>query len=201
MNDFITDRAPYLQAWQSLNELVVVDASLPNQVFQENYRNFSFISFDDIFSEPFYEKMSFFARLLNETSFTMFVIKPDPESYFYRHFGKYPVIKMSNFATSGEFMKLVFEDPGGSSADAIAYNSTNLLIYPDSLRWGIYGSRDFEVGIFAGINQPMSEMFAQTYKSTFDVSAAIETFVEPAWGSSCLPDVCRNGLTQNYSVT
>jgi len=64
-------------------------------------------------------------------------------------------------------MQALHEDPGGSPADAIAYNSDVMLVYPQSGPWAIYGDREMEIGIVAdGHRNPDGGAFLETLHAT-----------------------------------
>jgi hypothetical protein len=63
------------------------------------------------------------------------VLSPDPETYFYRHFKKYPLLEIARGDSPKEYIAAMNESPGTSSADALGINSFASVIVPLSGRW------------------------------------------------------------------
>ena len=198
MKVFATDEHRLDDEYSSIASLVDVKNDLPSQVFVPGFSNFTFINFDDIFTGNFYEKISGFQRQINDDELTVFMLKPDPRLYFYHHFGNYPLMKFPASSSNKEYISALFADPGGSPADAVVYNSSVLLFYSTSLRWVIYGSRDFEVAIFASKDKILVDKFQRIYDKTFDVKSAIQNILEPAWVDQ-FPAEFRMQLLENYT--
>jgi len=199
MNLFVTNTHEFSEEVRVTSLLVNPEIDLPNQVFVSEFSKFTFINFDDIFSEEFFERLTTFLRYNNEDNLTVFVIDPDPELYFYHHFGKYPLMIIPISCSPQEYVSLMFSDPGESSADAIVYNSSRLVIHSSSLRWAIYGSRDFEVGIFASKDETALDTFKWIYHRTFDVTSVIENILQPAWSPNQFPVDFKKQLLTNYA--
>lgn len=198
MTQLIVEEQIFRKELYSIGSLIDKEKTIPEQVFDSRLSNFAFISIEDIFSEEFFDKMKKFLSQINENDFRVFAIEPDPESYFYHNFGKYPLLMFSMDSTAQQYVSAVFADPGESPADAIGYNSSSLLVYSSSYRWAIYGSRDFEVGIFASESTALSDIFHQIYDDNLDVETAIEHILEPAWVNEFPVDL-RTQLLTNYS--
>jgi len=56
------------------------------------------------------------------------VLEPDPIQYFHRLFKKYPLVEIAYGDSPQEYLTLLNEDPGASSADAIGINSRESAI-------------------------------------------------------------------------
>lgn len=63
------------------------------------------------------------------------VLSPDPVHYFYHHFKKYPVIKISYRDSADDFLALMKADPGGSPADAVRTNWSESVIFVPGGKW------------------------------------------------------------------
>ncbi len=198
MNGYIDNLNSFRNEEAIANSLIDRRAVFPEQVFQSPFSRFTFLNFDEIFSEYFYERMVAFLRSSHENDITLFVVEPDPESYFFHHFQKYPIVKIPATVSSAEFLSAIFEDPKDSPADAIAYNSSRLLVYSSSLEWAIFGSRDFEVGVFASKTESVHASFQTLYERTFNAQDAIESIMKPAWSVNEFPAEFQNQIIANY---
>ena len=179
-----------------LKSIINWKKELPEQVFS-SYKNFAILEFDYIFSKDFFEKISVFLNQIGEEELIFIVIDPNPKSYYFHNFGKYPFFKIHQSCTFEEYISILSKDPGNSPADAILYNSSRLIIHSDSLNWAIYGSRDFEVAIFATELDTIVQLFKQCIENTFDIESAIELVIEPAWGGNLEQEVA-DVLLANY---
>ncbi|MFL9899115.1 hypothetical protein PQR71_13280 [Paraburkholderia fungorum] len=90
--------------------------------------------------------------LLNrgETSFVALVLRPEPDDYFYRHFGKFPALVFLPEHSDRDFVASLNADPGGSLADAFDANSERYVVFPLSGEWAIYADRKQELAAMAG---------------------------------------------------
>jgi hypothetical protein len=85
-------------------------------------------------------------KLSGDMSFRYAVLSPDPISYFFTHFRKYPVVEMSLEDQEDAYIAALTEDPGGSPADAIGTNWSEYAILPPSGKWCIHARRDARSG-------------------------------------------------------
>lgn len=198
MEEFINDKAEFLEEIRVAENLVINDKTLPAQVFVSEFRNYTFSNFDEIFTSEFFERMVEFLRRTQETVFTLLSLRPHPESYFFKHFKKYPLIRIPISWPVEKYVSSVFADPGESPADAIVYNSSELIIHSESLNWCIYGNRDFELAVFAAIDNNLVSVWHEVYEHTFDAKTAIEDILRPAWAPNELPTEFIQQLLANY---
>lgn len=80
------------------------------------------------------------------------------ESYFFANFKKYPAFRLPVTGLD-MFHQLLFADPGGSSADAIAYNCDRFFVIPDKQRWLIYADRPEEKMVVASCHDVSPDTF------------------------------------------
>ena len=98
-----------------------------------------------------------------------------------------------------KYLSVVFADPGNSPADAIAYNSMELVLHSQSVDWCMYGNRDFEVGVLGATEKSYIDNWQSVYPKCFDADSTIDAVLRPAWGSSALPSEYVEKLLQHYS--
>jgi len=200
VNGLTEDRSAYLQEENFAKKLICTSASFPDQVFHHDLRFFIFFNFDDFFTKDFFDGLTQFLRRNREgnETFTLFTIRPDPEDYFYENFGCYPILRSSTLWMAEKYLSVVFADPGNSPADAIAYNSMELVLHSQSLDWCIYGNRDFEIGVMGAKEKRYIDKWQAVYQNCFAVESIIAAVLRPARGSSTLPSQYIEKLRQHY---
>jgi len=198
---FINDAAAFQQVQSAIDALILHENHLPGQVFKDTLSHFLFISSDDIFfDKDFFNKLKSFVKDIGTTRIFLAVLDPDPEAYFFHHFGKYAVIEMSVDDTTSDYRAIIREDPGDSSADALESNSTVGVIYDDSAKWAIYFHRGYEFGIVAFTDKEIRNLFASAYGRdlVYDVEGAIEKILKMVYHSGGVPANIRSQLIENY---
>jgi hypothetical protein len=180
----ITSRSDFERVTQAIDRLVDRSTTLPDQVFRRRASAFHVIDFDQVWSEDFFREAQRRTTRAGDLSFTFAVLRPDPDNYYYAQFGKFPLLRFTELDTVQRFIDEVQEDPGDSPADAIAYNSGAILVYPASERWASYGDRDVEIGVVAAMDNEMEAAI-----STAGQSLRLFTQIEAV--TQLLPPVYR----------
>lgn len=85
----------------------------------------------------------------SEDPFAFVGLRPDPFRYFFYHFSKYPAIVFQPAHSEADYCRLLQSDPGGSPADALAYNTWGYVVLPLSGGWITYGDDSSEIAIFS----------------------------------------------------
>jgi hypothetical protein len=200
---FIERKNLFQQKQAEIDSLITRQNQLPEQVFNSEISGYLFFHFDEIFTGEFFEKMKSFLNAIGEARLTLAVIKPDPEEYFYRNFGKYPAVEFSVKDTSDDYLVSLEENPNDSPADALNYNSDILVLYSERLKWAIYADRNFELGIIGFKEENLKNMFMSIFGSdfVFDVKDAITEVLSLVYShqQKGVPQDVINQLTNNYS--
>src|SRR6266702_1254365 len=97
----------------------------------------------------------FVRALLNFTNadtdnFAFVGLRPDPVGYFFNHFARFPAIIFQPTDNEADYCAMLQADPGGSPADALAFNTWAYVILPRSGQWIAYGDDSKEVAAFVG---------------------------------------------------
>ena len=200
---FVMDTEAFKQYQARIDGLIRREKRLPENVFKGSLTHFVFIHADDLFhtQDPF-GKMKSFVTSISEERWFLAVVEPDPEDYFFRHFGKYSIIEMSVNDTTDEYRRILLEDPGDSPADAIMINSTIMMLASDSGRWAIYVDQGMELAIAGFVERELRENFTAAYHpdGMLDVDEAIERVLEPLYEQEKVPEDIRRQLTSNYGA-
>lgn len=135
-----------------------------NKLFKDNYSHFLCFEFDFIFTDVFYLGIQNFVKQLYDSSFIFYVLSPDSEDYFYKHFFKYNVADISLEYSYSDFLNFIHLDPGGSPADCMWANSETILFFSNSLLWGMACSKDWEIGIVGFSDEKTYNIFIDIFK-------------------------------------
>lgn len=200
---YVKDKETFFRLSEQMQTVLIRENRLPKQVFKEEFSEFRFIDLDELFTESFFNKLLAFLLLIGEREFVLYVLDPDPEGYFYKHFHQYSVLEFSAEINSAkDYTESLLTDPGDSPADAIRYNSNVFVLFSPSLRWAIYGERDIELGIAAFTEAGLAESFVDSYGSDriFDSQSAVNELLPPVWAHSTdgIPKELSDGLINNY---
>jgi hypothetical protein len=196
----ITSRDDFDREMRRIEVLIDRSAALPDQVFRPTVAAYYVIDFDQLWSEEFFCDVQRMTARAGDASFTIAVMKPDPDDYYYASFGKFPLLQFTNEEAAGRYVTAIHEDPGESPADAIAYNSEVIIIYPPSGRWAIYGDRNLEIGIFAVMDEDLAASIHATTESVklFTPTEAVAQLLPPVY-RGIVPDEVKTLLVRNYT--
>jgi hypothetical protein len=100
----------------------------------------------------FYQFVKDLFRFANATadSFAFVGLRPDPVEYFFNHFSKFPAIIFQPTDSEADYCTMLQADPGGSPADALAFNTWAYVVLPSSGDWIAYGDDSKEIAVFSG---------------------------------------------------
>jgi hypothetical protein len=184
---------------QKINRLVDRSTTLPDQVFVTRPVAFHIIDFDQFWSEEFFVDAQRLTKRAGDASLTLAVLRPDPTAYYHARFGKFPVLRFSSADPAQRYLDELHQDPGDSPADAIAYNSKVILVFPASARWAIYGDRDLEIAVVAAMDEEIEATIRATARSLrlFTPAEAVTELLGPVYRGAGPEDVKRS-LVRNY---
>ncbi|MFM0248660.1 hypothetical protein [Paraburkholderia sediminicola] len=100
----------------------------------------------------FYQFVNDLFRFANVAadSFAYVGLRPDPVGYFFHHFSKFPAIIFQPTDSEADYCTMLQADPGGSPADALAFNTWAYVVLPSSGDWIAYGDDSKEIAVFSG---------------------------------------------------
>lgn len=148
-NMFLSDRGAYEKADAAANEVFQLGQRLPRKIFQSQYGDYCFLEADSAFAGDFWNALSTCADQFGDSEVYMRLVRPDPASYYYKHFKRYGVMKVNAFAAEEAYAHALFEDPGDSPADAFAYNSFVACWWGSTRQWGFWAERSANIAIGA----------------------------------------------------
>lgn len=171
---------------------------LPQQVFHNQFKKFRVIDFDEIFVD-FFQRINACVEALRERIWTVAVVDPDPENYFYHHFRKYPIFDVTPKDSSEEYFSLISENFGDSPADSISSNGVIIIVYPKSGNWVVYADRNFEIGIVGFCNMETMGIFVSAYGNNriFTIADALTNLLSVTFNGG-VPKTLKAELLKYY---
>ncbi|MFC0402267.1 hypothetical protein [Paraburkholderia rhizosphaerae] len=120
---FLGERDDFLPLWTRATDAQKALDCLPP--------SWSTLYFDatDIDLPNFFEWVRALLRFEGGTEFAVLALSPDPFSYFYPHFHKYPAFLVRNEHSLDDYYAFLHADPGDSPADALAYNAQEYALH------------------------------------------------------------------------
>jgi len=114
----------------------------------------------------FFNYLKLLCLLGDDHLFYFYAPKPDPVNYFFFHFQKYPLIEFDITYSEEDFSNALCKDPGDSPADALMYRADEIIIFPESLNWYIYGEYDIELAkLVSKVGFPPNSLFPHDFIS------------------------------------
>ena len=143
-NLFITDTAEFEARRLGVEKVFHCNATLPDQVFREEFKFFGFESFDLAMADDFSPVIQELAETSGDDSVLMAVLDPDPSSYYKKEFGYYNWAEVPVSISGDAYLDLLNEHPEGSPADSLHVNSYTVIGVPKSAKWAVWGNRSYE---------------------------------------------------------
>lgn len=175
--DYIKTKKEYLLLRKQCEEIFKIDKTFPDNLFHPNYQYKLFFENGIEDTEPIYKYLIEFVKDIGDHSLTFFTITPDPESYFYKNFRKYSAATFSINEEYESFINFLKKDPGGSPADALAFNSEVSVLYSESLTWGLITSKDTEMGVIGFGKRYIYEKFNNLF-SKYNVFVQLPEYLD-----------------------
>lgn len=173
---------------------------MPARVFRNQYDRFRFLEFDR-FSNP--EFLALLRRLMEaslDPKTNLVVLEPDPETYFYKHFGRFGALEIPVDESWDGYRAEMQNGPQSSPADSLAINSLVLAWFPPSLRWLIWGERSSEIMVLAyrrGFDGPSEQSIGETGIDVLTGEDALEVS-SSAWSDRSARRQFARELMDNY---
>jgi len=90
----------------------------------------------------FFQLLENLMRWSKDTKCYYIVLDPDPVTYHWKEFQRYPAFEVASGNSATDYLKALSQDPGGSPADAVGTNWFEYMILVPSRRWFIHAFRD-----------------------------------------------------------
>lgn len=200
MLKFINSEQEYIDATNGLGRVLKKEIDLVKNPFTKEFSIFIGFEFDKIYSQGFYLSLQKFLEKINSKEFTFYTLVPEPDDYFFAHFSKYSIARVGASATYEEYIELLHQDPGDSSADALIHNAETVAMYSNEAIWGIIGSKDLEIGIVGFKDEESKAKFMSCFeKNVFTDIRERLSDLDEALKLSQETKAIHSQIIQNYS--
>lgn len=119
MINFINSEKDYIDATKELTQVFNKNVDIVENPFKDEFKVFKGFEFDRIYGEDFYNGLIDFLNNRNYKEFSFYTLLPDPVEYFFSHFSKYSIGKISVMNSYNDFMNFLTLDPGNPADDLI----------------------------------------------------------------------------------
>lgn len=201
MELMIVDPVEFSALRGTLDRAMLSSGRMPAKVFRPAYGRFQFLEFDLFDSNEFWAMLQKLMERSQDDRVNLMVLDPDPEGYFYSHFGHFAAAEFSKDVSAERYRAVLATAPKLSAADALNSNTEVLVWFPPSLRWVVWGERSPEILVlgaekeFDGLPAQMIEeagMCPLSVEDALDISA-------PAWHDRAARERFAHALMANYS--
>lgn len=96
-----------------------IGRNFPEKIIRDCFSEITFVSSDEIFLEGFISRMKSFLESINESEFYLLMLDPEPEEYFFYHFQKYPLARISSKDTEDKYFSVIETDPGNRDRKSV----------------------------------------------------------------------------------
>ena len=169
---------------------------LPNKVLDPKYKFFTVCDFAYITYNEFFNGLKDYLLKRSESYFEVLALEPDPVSYFYKHFKKFPLIKFQLSISSKDYTSSMNEDPGENTADALGLNGRILVYFSVKNHWVMYADAEFEICIAAFSSESEYKSFLESSNSI--PWAPMNDAIKNEYVLSKLSNQEKEILVQNY---
>ena len=201
MELLITNPVEFSKLRGTLDRAVVSSARMPERVFRPGYRRFQFLEFDMFGSKEFWAMLRQFMEGSQDDHVNLMVLEPDPEGYFYSHFGHFAAAEFSKGISAKRYRAVLEDAPKLSPADALTSNSQVLVWFPNSLRWVVWGERSPEI-LVLGVENGFGDLSAQMIEDAGICPLSVEDALDisaPVWRDRAARDRTRaSGCNGTY---
>lgn len=177
-----------------LSKVCNQDCDLPYQVFRKEFGYYLFNQFDDAMSD--WGTLQQLASVSKDEYIVTAVLDPKPMEYYFKEFGYFNWIKFPKNIESNEYWNALELGPENWPADSISNNSFTVVWFSPSMKWAIWGDRNYEVSILAFNNEEIFRSALPFLKSWRKFDETVISWLELAFRE--LPVEIVKILKANY---
>ncbi|CAN2251477.1 conserved hypothetical protein [Bacillus subtilis] len=196
MNRYFINHPKELKVYQSIiNSLCHIDQTLPEQVFKQRKNYYLFEEFHWVLSEESWEMLKSLAND-HQDEFILMAVLDSPEhiNQFYEENEYSNWIKIPLNITADEYLSILTDYPKNSKNDCIMNIASRVVWASPTLKWAIYGEREFEICIL-GIDHKSLGKKLETWRSLDDV---VLDWISVVFPNQTVPVEFEKTLTQHY---
>lgn len=196
----IADPLAFRAILDRLRSATDISSRLPSNVFGPRYAHHQFLEFDRILSNEFWAMLQLLMAASADSVVNLVVLDPDPEAYFYQHFGRFGALELPRGFSADQYLTAVNTGPESSPVDAPGTNSFVLVWEPPSARWLIWAERDTQTMILAyeyGFDGPSASVLAESGMYVLTVEDALD-ISSTAWSDREAQSTFARELLKQY---
>ncbi|MCE3234202.1 MAG: hypothetical protein K0Q50_382 [Vampirovibrio sp.] len=198
---FVTDKTEFDKLLLEAGCIFNLEKRLPDQVFKEGYIFYLIKNFiGDTMSTDFWRYIQHGNLGLNNEVISFLTLDPDPVQYFHKEFSCYSAFQFPLHINDESYAQAFQNDPGHSPADALLFNSTTVIWFPNSLNWGIWAERDLEIAILA-LKKENSALKKDRFLMDgqwMNIQAALVDILPQVFPNNVVPSDISKKLLENY---
>ncbi|MCG5026819.1 MULTISPECIES: hypothetical protein [Geobacillus] len=196
---FVREKREFYQLYRTVNDVFFLENRLPKQVFREPFRYFWFEEFDWTMDGDFWTVIQQLSKKMKDEYILTAVLDPHPVEYFYEEFGYYNWVKPPVHLTSDQYVNVLELGPKESPADAMLYNSYTVIWLPSSMKWAIWGDRNYGICIL-GLRDANHRVDAWPIVKTWrPMDQTVLSWVALNFANQQLPQEVVDSLFLHYS--
>lgn len=198
-NLFVRDNKEFNEFKEMIIAIFNIENNLPEQVFDKKFGDFKFEEFDWTMSGEFWNTLKKLAIQTKDDFVLTAVLKPNPVKYFYKEFNYYNWIKLPVNLSADEYYEILEVGPEESPADAVVYNSYTVVWLSPSMKWAIWGERDYGISVIGFNKMSHQNKLSFSLKSWRSIDDAVLSWIETNFMSQELQQDFVKTLYSNYS--
>lgn len=198
-NFFIRNNKEFIELKEMVISTFNIESNLPKQVFSEKFGDFKFEEFDWTMSRDFWDTLKELATQTNDDFILTAVLKPDPVEYFNKEFKYYNWIKFPIDLSSDEYYEILEFGPDESPADAVAFNAYTVIWLSPSMKWAIWGERDYGISVIGFNKMSYQNKLSSSLKSWRSIDQTVLSWIEANFISHELQEDFIKTIYSNYS--
>ncbi|MDB1088176.1 hypothetical protein PJ985_11430 [Streptomyces sp. ACA25] len=195
----VVDHCEYLDIYSRSSVIFDLGARLPSQVFKGDLGDSLFCEFEAVFFPELWPAFCEMARWHGDGHVELLVLEPDCDDFYIPERLGYPAVSLSVEASVDDYWAAVGFEAEGDSLGSIVISANVVAVTGPSGRWGCWGERCPEVGVFRGFpNLAARDKWQEQFGPFLEVSDALDSYLQLSLSDRAVPAEYAAALTANY---
>ena len=163
--NIVTTKRHFEEKWKK-NQIFQSERIFPYNTYNSDFKDFIFFQSDFVYTKSFFESLLTFIRNIGDANMTFYSVSPDANEYFCYHFKKYGIAMFSLSDTYETYKNTIWTNYATEDGifDSLIISGETIVLFSDSLKWGIVASKDWEIGVIGFSNDTTKKMFDSVFK-------------------------------------
>lgn len=196
---FVKEKDEFLKVNKFIGSVFNTENTLPEQVFTKNFTDYLFEEFDWTMDDEFWNFIKVLAIKSGDNQVFSAVIDPNQMDYFFKEFSYFNCVKLPVELEDNEYREVLEFGPIGSPADAILYNSNVIVWTSPSMKWGVWGQRQYGTCIMAFNSEIEINELMPYLKSWKSAENALDSWIAINFTNQKIPEGFTKMFNKNYS--